>query len=113
MYFGGIAANLDFMARIPPEVAEAIVLAGQKASAAHGAYVTDRSTAALTEMQSAGLEIIDINSEAQAEWAANLPNIVQPWIEANGEPAVKVLHAYFDALAERGMTPARDWTAGF
>lgn len=113
MYFGGIAANLDFMRRIPEEVAQAIVEAGRRTSAAHGAYVTDRTTAAITEMQAAGLEIIEVDADARAEWAEKLPNIVQPWVEANGEPAVRVLHAYFEALAERGLTPARDWTAGF
>ncbi|TKA98446.1 C4-dicarboxylate ABC transporter substrate-binding protein [Cereibacter changlensis] len=112
MYFGGIAANLDFMARLPPEVAEAIVTAGKHTSAAHGAYVTERSNAALSEMQAAGLQTVDFDAAARTEWAATLPNIVQPWVEANGEPGLKVLHAYFDALAARGLTPARDWTSG-
>ncbi|GHC39641.1 hypothetical protein GCM10007291_46720 [Gemmobacter nanjingensis] len=112
MYFGGIAANLDFMARLPPEVADAIVEAGRLTSAAHGAYVTKRSTQAITEMQAAGLEIIEFDVAKKAEWAAKLPNIVEPWLSANGEAAKTVLHAYFDALAARGITPARDWTKG-
>lgn len=113
MYFGGIAANLDFMKRIPEEVAQAIVEAGKRTSIAHGTYVTERTTAAITEMQEAGLEIIEFDASARAEWAEKLPNIVRPWVDANGEAAVNVLHAYFSALSERGLTPARDWTAGF
>lgn len=112
MYFGGIAANLDFMARIPAEVADAIVEAGRRTSAAHGAYVTERTTAAVDEMVAAGLEIIEFDDAARAEWAAKLPDIVKPWLDANGEPALKVLQAYFSALSERGLVPARDWAAG-
>lgn len=113
MYFGGIAANLDFMKRLPEEVAQAIMEASRRTSAAHGAYVTERTNAAIAEMQAAGLDIIELDAASRAEWAETLPNIVKPWIEANGDAAVTVLHAYFEALSERGLTPARDWTSGF
>lgn len=113
MYFGGIAANLDFMQRLPEEVAQAIVEAGKRTSVAHGAYVTARTTAAITEMQAAGLEVIEFDTAARAEWAERMPNIVKPWIDANGERAVTVLKAYFEALKARGLTPARDWAAEF
>lgn len=112
MYFGGIAANMDFMRRIPPEVSGAIIEAGKRTSAAHGAYVTERTTAAIGEMQAAGLEIIEFDADARTEWAETLPNIVRPWIDANGDAAVRVLRAYFDALSQRGVRPARDWSVG-
>jgi hypothetical protein len=41
-----------------------------------------------------------------------MPNIVEPWVKANGEPARKVLKAYFDELRRNGATPLRSWDEG-
>ncbi|GAA0612565.1 C4-dicarboxylate TRAP transporter substrate-binding protein [Paenochrobactrum glaciei] len=112
MYFGGIAANKTFFDNLPEDVAQAIKEAGRITSRKHGDYVTERTDAALKEMQDAGLKIYEFSPEERAEWAATLPNIAKPWLEANGEDAATVLKAYFKALQSRGIKPARDWTAG-
>ena len=112
MYFGGIAANLQFFNRLPEEVQAAIREAGRLTSRAHGAYVTARAEAGVAEMQAAGLQVSDLSDAAKTEWAERLPNIARTWADANGPAAVVVARAYFDALRARGVTPARDWTDG-
>lgn len=63
-------------------------------------------------MQAAGLTIHELPAEEKAKWVESLPNIIEPWLEQTGEAGKTVLKAYFDALRERGATPARDWDAG-
>lgn len=112
MYFGGVAANKGFFNKLPKEVQEVILEAGKVTSKRHGQYVTERSTAALTEMKSAGLKIADLPEAEKARWVKTLPNIVEPWLKANGEPAKVVLKAYFSELRARGVKPLRNWDEG-
>lgn len=112
MYFGGIAANKDFFDGLPQPVQEALMTAAKATSAAHGDYVEDLATRALKEMQEAGLTIHELPADQKAAWVDGLPNIVEPWLEQTGDNGAVVLKAYFDALRERGVTPARDWDAG-
>lgn len=112
MYFGGIAANKAFFNKLPKDVQDAIKAAGKTTSKKHGEYVTQRSTAALTEMKAAGLRVAELPEAEKAKWVKNLPNIVDPWIKANGEPAKKVLKAYFAELRARGVKPLRNWDEG-
>lgn len=111
MYFGGIAANRSFFDRIPPDVQEAIISAGRATSAAHGDFIEQRRDAAMSEMQAAGLQVSELTPEARTEWADTMPDIVKPWLEANGAPARAVLDAYFGALRAKGISPVRDWAA--
>ncbi|ABV95913.1 TRAP transporter - DctP subunit precursor (plasmid) [Dinoroseobacter shibae DFL 12 = DSM 16493] len=112
MYFGGIAANEDFFNGLPEPVQTALREAAQATSIAHGDYVADLAARALEEMQAAGLTIHELPAEEKAKWVESLPNIIEPWLEQTGEAGKTVLKAYFDALRERGATPARDWDAG-
>lgn len=112
MYFGGIAANKDFFDGLPEEVQTAIVEAGKATSVAHGDYVTQQAEAAIGEMEAAGLSVTELSQEEKQRWVDSLPNIVGPWLEANGEPAANVLKAYFAALRERGVEPLRAWDEG-
>lgn len=112
MYFGGVAANKTFFGKLPKEVQDAVIAAGKATSKKHGQYVTERSTAALKEMQAAGLKVADLPEAEKTKWVKNLPNIVEPWIKANGEPAKTVLKAYFKELRARGVKPLRNWDDG-
>jgi len=112
MYFGGVAANKAFFNKLPKEVQEVVLEAGRTTSKRHGEYVSERTTAALTEMKAAGLKVADLPEAEKARWVKSLPNIVEPWIKANGEPAKKVLKAYFNELRQRGIKPLRDWDEG-
>lgn len=109
MYFGGVAANKDFFDRLPEVVQKALLDAGRFTSIQHAKHVTERKTTAIEEMKSEGLEIVDLPAEQKAQLVSALPNLVAPWLEANGEPARRVLNAYFSELRERGVTPLRDW----
>ncbi|MCA0406043.1 MAG: C4-dicarboxylate TRAP transporter substrate-binding protein [Proteobacteria bacterium] len=112
MYFGGVAANKAFFAKLPKEVQDAVIAAGKATSKKHGQYVTERSTAALKEMQAAGLKVADLPEAEKAKWVKNLPNIVEPWLKANGDAAKTVLKAYFKELRARGAKPLRNWDEG-
>ncbi|WP_417605325.1 C4-dicarboxylate TRAP transporter substrate-binding protein [Primorskyibacter flagellatus] len=111
MYFGGIAVNKRFFDRAPAPVQAALKEAGRITSRAHGEYITKRATEAMTEMKAAGLQVTEMASAERARWAAALPNVTKPWLDANGAPAATVLEAYFAELETRGITPARDWSA--
>lgn len=112
MYFGGVAANKPFFDKLPKEVQDAVIAAGKATSKRHGQYVTERSTAALKEMQAAGLKVADLPEAEKQRWVKSLPNIVEPWLKANGDPAKKVLKAYFTELRARGAKPLRNWDEG-
>lgn len=112
MYFGGIAVNKTFFDKLPEEVQAAFRAAGKETSKRHGAYVTEKATSAITEMEAAGLQISEMPAAEKQKWVDNLPNIVEPWLATGGEPAKTVLKAYFSALRENGITPLRDWDAG-
>jgi C4-dicarboxylate-binding protein DctP len=112
MYFGGIAANKDFFDSQPEEVQNAIVEAGKATSLAHGAYVTEQANTAIEKMEAEGLKISELPEEEKKKWVESLPNVVGPWLEANGEAAQTVLKAYFAELRERGVTPLRNWDEG-
>tara|TARA_R110002096_G_scaffold408513_5_gene607656 strand:+ start:10013 stop:11086 length:1074 start_codon:yes stop_codon:yes gene_type:complete len=111
MYFGGIAVNKGFHDALPAEVRTALREAGRITSRSHGDYVTERSTNAMTEMVAAGLQVTEMAQAERERWAATLPNVAKPWLDANGPAAATVLKAYFDELKSRGITPARDWSA--
>ncbi len=109
MYFGGVAANLNFFDRLPEEVQQAFREAGRETSRRHGTHVTEMAETALQNMQEEGLEIRELPEEEKQAWVDNMPNIVDAWLDLGGEPAAVVLRAYFDELRERGVTPLREW----
>lgn len=112
MYFGGIAVNKTYYDGLPEAVQDAFREAGRITSRRHGEYVTERANTALAEMAAAGLEISDLPEAEKQAWVDNLPNIVDPWLEAGGDDARVVLQAYFDALRARGESPLRNWDEG-
>lgn len=109
MYFGGVAANKRFFDRLPEPVQEALLEAGRHTSLQHAKHVTQRAAEALDEMSAAGLTVSDLPVEEKNRLVSALPNLVEPWLKANGEPAQRVLDAYFAELRARGVTPLRDW----
>lgn len=109
MYFGSVAVNKKFFEGLPKEVQEAFRKAGRATSVAHGKHVTKSAATAMETMQKAGLKVTELSEAEKKRWVNSLPNIVAPWLEANGEPAKVVLRAYFDELRARGVKPLRAW----
>ncbi|MFT4830057.1 MAG: TRAP-type C4-dicarboxylate transport system substrate-binding protein [Paracoccaceae bacterium] len=112
MYFGAIAANKDFFDALPAPVQAAFLTAAKATSIAHGDYVEALAARAVTEMQAAGLTVHTLPDAEKAAWVNGLPDIVAPWLEQTGDAGKVVLAAYFKALRDHGVTPARDWDAG-
>lgn len=109
MYFGSVAVNKRFFEGLPKEVQEAFRKAGRATSVAHGKHVTTSAASALESMKKAGLKVNELPEAEKKRWVNSLPNLVAPWLEANGEPAKVVLRAYFDELRARGVKPLRAW----
>ena len=109
MYFGSVAVNKRFFDKLPKEVQDAFLAAGKATSAAHGKHVTKSAAAAMETMKKAGLKITDLPQAEKTRWVDTLPNIVGPWLEANGDGGRAVLKAYFDELRARGVKPLRAW----
>ncbi|SEA80820.1 C4-dicarboxylate TRAP transporter substrate-binding protein [Rubrimonas cliftonensis] len=112
MYFGGIAANMDFFEGLPEPVRQAFREAAKATSAAHGDYVAALAERAMGEMQAAGLTVHELPAAEKAAWVNGLPNIIEPWLEQTGEKGAVVLKAYFEALRARGAEPLRAWDEG-
>lgn len=112
MYFGGIAVNKTFFDGLPAPVQDAFRAAGKVTSQTHGDYVSQLAEKAITDMQAAGLQIVDLPEAEKAAWVQGLPNIVEPWLQQSGDAGAVVLKAYFEALRARGVTPLRDWAEG-
>ena len=111
MYFGAIAANKDFFDGLPAPVQAAFMAAAKVTSTAHGDYVSELAEKAMTDMQAAGLTVHELPADEKAKWVDGLPDIVAPWLEQTGDAGKVVLSAYFQALRDNGVTPARDWDA--
>ncbi len=111
MAFGAVAANKRFFDNLPEEVQSAFRQAGKVMSTRHGEHVTKTAEEWLAVMQEEGLEIHDLPAAEKQRWVNSLPNLVGPWLEANGEDAEVVLKAYFDKLRENGVEPLRAWDA--
>ncbi|MEY2729002.1 MAG: hypothetical protein RL584_128 [Pseudomonadota bacterium] len=109
MYFGSVAANKSFYDRLPKEVQDAFVKAGQATSAAHGKHVTRSAATAMDTMKAAGLQITELPAAERSKWINGLPDIISPWLQATGDAGRSVLRAYFDELRARGVKPLRDW----
>ena len=109
MYFGSVAANKSFYDRLPKEVQDAFVKAGQATSAAHGKHVTRSAAAAMDTMKAAGLQITELPAAERSKWINGLPDIISPWLQTTGDAGRSVLRAYFDELRARGVKPLRDW----
>lgn len=109
MYFGSVAVNKKFFEGLPKPVQDAFLKAGRATSLAHGKHVTKTAASALETMKKAGLKVGELSEAEKKQWVNSLPNIVEPWLQANGEPARLVLRAYFDELRARGVKPLRAW----
>lgn len=109
MYFGSVAVNKRAFEGLPKEVQEAFRKAGRATSLAHGKHVTKSAATAMEAMQKAGLKVTELSEAEKKRWVNSLPDIVAPWLQANGEPAKVVLRAYFDELRARGIKPLRAW----
>ena len=111
MYVGSIAVNKKFFDGLPKEVQDAFREAGKGTSIAHGRNITRLTSTAVDTMTKGGLKMTELPEAARMQWITNMPNLPQPWLEANGEPAKMVLRAYFSELRARGIKPLRDWSA--
>ncbi|WP_300553518.1 C4-dicarboxylate TRAP transporter substrate-binding protein [Limnohabitans sp. Rim8] len=111
MYVGSIAINKRFFDGLPKDVQDAFREAGKAASIAHGKNITRLATTALDTMTKGGLKMSDLPEAARMQWINGMPNLPQPWLEANGEPARTVLRAYFSELRAKGIKPQRDWSS--
>ncbi|MDR9438360.1 MAG: C4-dicarboxylate TRAP transporter substrate-binding protein [Halomonas sp.] len=111
MAFGAVAVNKRFFDGLPEDVQAAFREAGGITSERHGEHVARTAEEWLAKMQEEGLVIHELPATEKQRWVDGLPNLVGPWLEANGQDAEVVLKAYFDKLRENGVEPLRAWDA--
>jgi TRAP-type C4-dicarboxylate transport system substrate-binding protein len=111
-YAGGLTANKDRWAKLPPEVQAAIRSA---APAYHAAFYREQDAvvdAAWAAMRAAGAQVVDLSAEDRAKWAAGLPATPKLWadnLEKQKLPGHRILAGYMDGMRARGERPPRAW----
>jgi len=109
MAFGAVAVNKRYFDNLPEEVQAAFLEAGRITSEQHGEHVARTAQEWISKMQDEGLKIHELPADEKQRWVDSLPNLVEPWLAANGADAQVVLKAYFDKLRESGVEPLRAW----
>jgi len=112
MVTGAVAITADRFRKLPKEVQDAIVTAGNE--------YTERlikDTNALIEsskqsMVNAGTKVVALPEAERLRWVKSMPDIATEWVrtnEAKGLPAKAVLQFFMDTVRKSGGKPLRDW----
>ncbi len=73
---------------------------------------TGREAAFRKMMEKKGVHFTDLPAAERKKWAEMMPNVPKQWaesLEKRGEPGMKVLTAYMDALRARHIETYRQW----
>lgn len=117
-FSGAVAVNRDSWDRLPEEVQNAMIEAGNYYTESHGKDLVERHEFALDKMVELGADqdppvtIIPMPQEERAAWVNALPNLAQEWaapLEERGLPARDFMREYMEALRSHGENPVRDW----
>ncbi len=107
---GGVLINSNSLAKLPPEVQAIILEVGNEMVDVMAKYAVDTTESQLAEWVKRGGKINDFSAEARNQWAAQLPDVINPKIaevEAKGLPAKAFMKRYFEILKEKGYTPPK------
>lgn len=120
-FSGAIAINNDAWDRLPEEVQQAMIEAGEIYTDAHAQDMIDRHEAAFATMiemgkdQNPPVTMTELPAAERQKWVDGLPDIAGEWaadVESRGLPGKAFMKAYMDGLRAAGEKPARDWDKG-
>jgi TRAP-type C4-dicarboxylate transport system substrate-binding protein len=109
---GGVGMNLERFRKLPKEVQDVIVKAGNAYTAELTKQTVDRIESSRKAMLDAGVKIVKLSEADRQKWAQTLPDVAGEWVKANeakGLPAREVLRAFMAEARKAGAKPLRDW----
>lgn len=112
MFNGGMAVNKDSWEKLPEDVRHIITMLGREYSHEMALQVNNRYQKALNMMKSEGAFVSDFPLTEKQLWIDALPDIAGRWADAaerRGYPGYEVLHAFMQAVRQRGGIPLREW----
>jgi TRAP-type C4-dicarboxylate transport system substrate-binding protein len=111
-FSGGVAINLDRFRKLPKEVQDVLVKAGNGYTTELTRQTVERIESSKKAMMDAGTKIVKLSEADRQKWAATLPDVAGEWVKANeakGLPAREVLRAFMAEARKAGAKPLRDW----
>lgn len=109
---GALAVSRDRFNRLPKEVQDALIKAGEGFSEQVIRQTEQKIVEARKVLDAAGVNFRTLPEEERRRWIAALPDIGGDWIrtvEAKGQPARQVMQAYMAEVRKAGDKPGRDW----
>ncbi|KMK64548.1 C4-dicarboxylate TRAP transporter substrate-binding protein [Puniceibacterium sp. IMCC21224] len=107
------AANRSAFISLPGPVQQALIAAGQASVEAYKTRVDVIEAASYAAFENNGAIITEMSDDQSAAWAKALPPLSANWAEsvsARGIDAKAALRFFMDFLAQRDVTPLRDWS---
>jgi len=111
-FAGGLCANADWWAALPPEAQDAIRAGADAAQAWYSDQLEQAAAGALEKMAEAGATVQNAPDAMRQAWAKGMDNAAKTWateLDGQGKPATEVLTTYMNAMREAGATPLRNW----
>jgi len=111
-FAAALCANVDWFARLPDDVRQALADAAHAASRWYRTSLTSAAGEALDTMVEEGASLHRASDRMRADWAAAMDDAAGRWVdelERRGLPAAGFLAAYMEAMRAAGATPVRDW----
>jgi TRAP-type C4-dicarboxylate transport system substrate-binding protein len=107
-----INANQQSWDSYPDEVKEAMTEAAKQYGIDIGNFAAELGGQARETFVVNGGNVVEIDPQERAEWAASLPNLATEWsdgLEAEGVPARQILAEYMQAMRDADQPIARQW----
>lgn len=108
-FFGGVAINLERFRKLPKEVQDALVKAGQAYTSELVKETLARIEPSRKAMLDAGVKIVRLSEAERLKWAQTLPDVAGEWAKASGPAALEVLRTFMAEARKAGAKPLRDW----
>lgn len=113
VFAGGLAITLSRFNKLPKEVQEALVKAGEGYTREVVRQTNELAASTRTSTMTAGSKIVRFSDEDRLKWAQSLPELPTEWVkaqEARKLPGAEVMRAYLDEMRKAGAKPLRDWS---
>ena len=111
-FAGGIGVNTDWFNGLPTEVQQILTETASETGDWYNnsldAYLRD----VYKKLPTLGAKISTATPKMRKYWATNMENAAAVWtqkLDAQGQPASKILHIYMSKMRNAGATPLRNW----
>lgn len=112
-FAGGVVINKSRFDKLPPEVRNAFVEAGEVWQTSYAKAQSAAVSAVMQKMVEGGAKVSEFSDAERKRWADSLGPVARTWAadaQGKGLPANDVLNAYTASLLKAGAKLPRDWT---